>query len=187
MEGLRVLIVHASSEVTGLLVEELARLGVHADGTRDTAEAVRMLGTNRYKAVLLDDELPEGGSLRLFDVIETEQQRHPEVLMVAVPRAQLSLARTASSGRSLEYVASPETNAEIERLALRIRSRLLGANIAGELSPQLQAQKRGAEEPADRDSSALSLGAGQYARILFGLSLVLLVLFLLFRILGEVG
>lgn len=131
MVGFRALVVYAQQEPGAQLARALGSLGVSADAVSSPAEAIALLEGERYGALLLDDELPGGGSLELFEALDTLEQNRPPVLMVCVPRAVLAQMRQGSSD-GVEYVATPETEAEVERLALRVRTRLVNAGLAAD-------------------------------------------------------
>ncbi|MDQ3856609.1 MAG: hypothetical protein M3281_09480 [Chloroflexota bacterium] len=179
MKNFRALIVHGSEEVASALSEELGKLNVPADRATNADEAVSLLGGNRYGAVLLDDGLPQAGSLRVFEALEGEHK--PDILMVAVPRAALASAR-ASSVDSVEFVATPESQPETERLGLRIRSRLINAGLLEEFGA---APSNGGYEPGEEGSRATAARNPWLAVI--AVLFVLAALFLVLRILQDQG
>lgn len=133
MEAFTALVVYRPDEISQQLTRALESLGVTADATSTPSEAAIQLSHERYGAVILDDQLPGGGSLEVFEALEELGDERPRVVMVSVPRDLLAQARQAASA-GIEYVATPETETEAERLALRVRSRLVNAGLAQEFS-----------------------------------------------------
>lgn len=126
--NLRALIVHSSDQVSAAIVEELHRLGLRAEAASTPNEAENRLYHVRYQVLLLDDELPNGGSLSVFDALDHLEDRRPEVVMLSVPREALADARTLAE-QDVEYVAHPQTQDEINRLAMRIRTRMVNVGL----------------------------------------------------------
>ena len=183
MQGFRALIVHGSEQVCAGLADELRRLGVAAD-VADPEDAVDMLQREEYGALVLDDELPGGGSLQVYDALSRLGPRRPPAVMVSVPRSLLAAARRASSGE-VEYVAVPDSEPEIARLALRIRSRLVRSGLAQEFGGPPPQE---VEEPGDRPARrALRSGsAGRRPLVLFIVLLVIILVITLFvRVLTQ--
>lgn len=135
MQKFQALIVHQSDKVSTPLVESLRRLGVPADSATASEEAVAMIKNSRYEGVLLDDELPRAGSLQVMEALE--MRGAPTVLMVSVPRDTLPEVRR-NAPDEIEFVANPETEPEIEQLALRMRARLINAGLAEDFGPSTQ-------------------------------------------------
>lgn len=131
MDGLTALLIYASAETSGRLAHALEALGVSCSAIADPDEAAAALRTERYGAVVLDDALPGGGSLRVFDALDELGDRRPAVLMVSVPRDVLGAMRQNATDR-IEYVPTPESEADAGRLATRIRGRLVSAGVAEE-------------------------------------------------------
>ncbi len=133
MEAFTALVVYGSAEISEQLTRALETLGVAAHATADPREAAARIAREPYGALILDDQLAGGGSLEVFVALEELGEARPPVVMVAVPRELLAQARQAASDR-VEYVATPETETEVERLALRVRSRLVNSGLAQEFS-----------------------------------------------------
>lgn len=131
MVGFRALVVHTSEEVSAQLARALEAVGVSTEILSDPEEAAARLRREQYGAVLLHDELPGAGSLHIYEALEGLEQPRPPVVMIFVPRDMLAELRQASSDY-VEYVADPEEEPDVERLALRVRSRLVSAGLAEE-------------------------------------------------------
>jgi len=129
----RALIVHRSQEVIDGLVRELENLSLPTDGTTDASEAIELLQSTQYGAVVLDDELPGFGSLRVYELLDADRNRL--VLMIAVSKRSLAAARRNLEA-DLEFVSTPETPPEIGRLALRIRGRLINTGLSKEFNDE---------------------------------------------------
>lgn len=121
---LSALIVFRSEQTATRLRDALDALGVAPDISHTANSAVAALERKTYGAVVLEDELPGGGSLAVFDALDRLEHDRPPLILVGVPRAVLPELRQSSADR-VEYVATPETEAEVDRLALRLRSRLV--------------------------------------------------------------
>lgn len=129
VRSLRALIVHSSSEIASALVAELERLGLSADSASSSLVATDRLFHERYRVLVLEDELPNGGSLAILATLEEIDERKPEVVMVSVPHSMLAEARLLARD-GVEYVADPQTDTEVARLAMRIRTRLMDVGLA---------------------------------------------------------
>lgn len=185
MQRFGALVIHGSEEVSAPLTEALRRLGVPVDSAGTAQEALDMLRGVRYEGVLLDDELPGGGSLQVMQVLE--ETGTPRVFMVIVPRERLVEARRESP-EELEFVANPETEAEIERLALRMRTRLISAGLADDF---VVTPNKGKTEEIERRESLEPLPRPRKRRPvilrLLAVLLTLLALLLGYRWLSDPG
>lgn len=180
MQNFRALVVHTSEQVTASLVEELQKLDVPADSAANAGDAIRIMESTHYGAVLLDDELPDAGSLKVFEALDREGK--PDVLMVSVPRAALAAARDGSSDQ-IEFVASPETPPETERLAMRIRGRLLNAGLAEEFGSDQPRKSSGPTATRGATGSATNVHERGLVLAIIGVLVILAVLLLILRVL----
>jgi LPXTG-site transpeptidase (sortase) family protein len=105
-----------------------------------------------FGALVLDDSLPNGGSLEVFGSLDDLGENRPTVVMVTVPRAALAEAQKHTPER-MEYVATPECESDTERLALRVRSRLMNATVAAEFdaAPQHTDNRHGLSSTVPQD------------------------------------
>ncbi len=181
MDNFRALVVLASNNVSAPLITSLVGLGVPSDATSEPSMAVKSMQTTPYGALILDDALPDGGSLAVFNSLDDMGENRPVVVMVTVPRSALAAARQNPSDR-LEYVAIPQSESDTERLALRVRSRLMSATLAAEFGAEPQ-------RPQDRNGlvAALTSVGQQTARPYVAIAAVLVILLGLLYLLQQIG
>ncbi len=181
MVGFRALVVYGSEEVAERLARALEALGVAVEVASDPEDAATQLRNTQFGAVVLDDELPRGGSLQVFEAIDNLEQTRPPVLMVSVPREALAQARQGSTDR-LEYVGHPETDSEVERLALRIRSRLVSTGLAEEFGATPGHAPADAGPGGEAFSPGVRRDRRPYLAIVAVLVILLVLLFVLQRL-----
>lgn len=181
MQNDRALVIHSNQGLAASLAEELRELGVPADRAHGARGALSMLASTRYGVIVLEDELPGGGSLQVLQMLDAVVGRRPPVLLVCVPRSILAEARAFATDPGLEYVANPETEAEVGRLALRTRARLVNAGLAGssgDSDARLAATTDGAG-----DTDAL----GRANRAILAVALLVLAVVLVVLLLQQLG
>ncbi|MDQ3328074.1 MAG: hypothetical protein M3506_06090 [Chloroflexota bacterium] len=135
MDNFRALIIHSSDDVSAPLTATLEGMGVPIVVTSEPSIALQRMRTTVFGALVLDDALPDGGSLEVYNGLDDLGDHRPVVVMVTVPRSALAAARQNASDK-LEYVAVPQTESDTERLALRVRSRLMNASLAAEFGAE---------------------------------------------------
>ena len=181
MDNFRTLIVHGSRDVSAPLATTLEGLGVPSESISEPAVAIERMRAITFGALVLDDALPKGGSLEVFGSLDDLEDNRPIVVMVTVPRAVLADARKHTPER-MEYVATPESESDTERLALRVRSRLMNATVAAEF---------GATPPRPESRGGLSAvfaGVGQQGtRPYVAIAAVLVILLGLLFLLQQFG
>ncbi len=181
MDNFRTLIVHQSRDVSAPLATTLEGLGVPSETISEPATATERMRAMTFGALVLDDALPKGGSLEVFGSLDDLGENRPIIVMVTVPRAALAEARKHTPDR-MEYVATPESESDTERLALRVRSRLMNATVAAEF---------GTTPPRTESRAGLSAvfaGVGQQGtRPYVAIAAVLVILLGLLFLLQQVG
>jgi len=103
--AIRVLVVDDEPDIRELLDLTLIRMGLSADCVGSVAEAVKMLGENRYRLCLTDMRLPDGEGLELVRHIG----EHSPDLPVAVITAYGSMENAVSALKAgaFDYLAKP--------------------------------------------------------------------------------
>ena len=113
----RVLVVDDEPDIRELLDLTLVRMGLAADCVGSVAEAMRMLGENRYRLCLTDMRLPDGEGL---DLVRHIFDHCPE-LPVAVITAYGSMENAVAALKSgaFDYLAKPVS---LEQLRALVKS-----------------------------------------------------------------
>ncbi len=177
---LRTLIVHTSEQIAAELVDELHAMGLRADAACTASEALILLARWDYCTLLLDDQLPDGGSLAVFESLDRPDRPRPDMVMLCVPRATLEDARQGAGEPGVEYVANPQTRAEVQRLAMRIRSRLVSIGLVEDFGPEPVARPTAQPRPiTERAGISLPSVEGHRKAYLGAIALVAVLITLL--------
>lgn len=131
MGDLRALIVNAAPKMAADIAESLQHHGVPADSASTAADAVALLEAHQYSAVLLDDSLPAGGSIEVYEAMHRPDVKLPELVLITVPPELLATAESMGD-QGIEYVPLPQNLAQVDRLALKLRTRLIRTGLEGE-------------------------------------------------------
>ena len=169
------LIVHRARAVSAPLTATLEGLGVPAESISEPSAAVERMRALAFGALVLDDSLPNGGSLEVFGSLDDLGENRPTVVMITVPRATLAEAQKHTPDR-LEYVATPESESDTERLALRVRSRLMNGTLAEDfdVTPQPTEDHPGLSVPVPEDFPVRSTRQTRVGSAVLALGLILL-------------
>lgn len=174
MGDLRALIVNATPKMASDIAESLQHHGVPADSASTAAEAVALLEANDYSAVLLDDSLPDGGSIEVYETMHRPDVNRPDLLLISVPPELLKTAESMGD-QGIEYVPLPQNLAQVDRLALNLRTRLVRAGLNGEFP----AAARREPPAADRFTAAAAVAHEQRGLLTIVATAVLLLTLLL--------
>ena len=181
----RALVVHSNQGLAAALAEDLRELGVPADRAHGARGALSMLANTRYGAIVLEDELPGSGSLQVLQMLDAVVGQRPPVLLICVPRSILAEARAFATDPGLEYVANPETEAEVGRLALRTRARLVNAGLAGGLDGPDARAAQTTDDAADGATGGDAPGGPN--RAVLAVALLVLAVVLVVLLLQQLG
>jgi len=127
---MRLLLVEDNEELSGLLVKSLGAAGFDADSVTTAADALSVLGSTHYAAVILDLGLPDDDGLAVLRSLRTRQNTVPVLVLTA--RDGVNDRVTGLRAGADDYLVKPfaveELVARLEAL-LRRPGQLLGRSL----------------------------------------------------------
>jgi two-component system response regulator TctD len=127
---MRLLLVEDNEELSELLVKSLKASGFDADAVTTAADAVNVLGSTHYAAVILDLGLPDGDGLAVLRALRARQNTVPVLILTA--RDGVNDRVTGLRAGADDYLVKPfaieELVARLEAL-LRRPGQLLGLSL----------------------------------------------------------
>jgi DNA-binding response OmpR family regulator len=127
---MRLLLVEDNEELSKLLVKSLAGSGIDADAVTTAADALSVLGSTHYAAVILDLGLPDEDGLAVLRALRTRQNTVPVLILTA--RDGVNDRVTGLRAGADDYLVKPfaveELVARLEAL-LRRPGALLGRSL----------------------------------------------------------
>jgi len=128
--AMRLLLVEDNEELSGLLVKSLGAAGFDADSVTTAADALSVLGSTHYAAVILDLGLPDDDGLAVLRSLRTRQNTVPVLVLTA--RDGVNDRVTGLRAGADDYLVKPfaveELVARLEAL-LRRPGQLLGRSL----------------------------------------------------------
>src|SRR5262249_46290356 len=123
-------LVEDNEELSELLVKSLKASGFDADAVTTAADAVNVLGSTHYAAVILDLGLPDGDGLAVLRALRARQNTVPVLILTA--RDGVNDRVTGLRAGADDYLVKPfaieELVARLEAL-LRRPGQLLGLSL----------------------------------------------------------
>ncbi len=127
---MRLLLVEDNEELSKLLVKSLGGSGIDADAVTTAADALSVLGSTHYAAVILDLGLPDEDGLAVLRALRTRQNTVPVLILTA--RDGVNDRVTGLRAGADDYLVKPfaveELIARLEAL-LRRPGQLLGRSL----------------------------------------------------------
>ncbi len=127
---MRLLLVEDNEELSRLLVKSLGSAGFDADAVTTAADALSVLGSTHYAAVILDLGLPDDDGLSVLRTLRTRQNTVPVLILTA--RDGVNDRVTGLRAGADDYLVKPfaveELVARLEAL-LRRPGQLLGRSL----------------------------------------------------------
>ncbi len=127
---MRLLLVEDNEELSELLVKSLGGSGIDADAVTTAADALSVLGSTHYAAVILDLGLPDEDGLTVLRTLRTRQNTVPVLILTA--RDGVHDRVTGLRAGADDYLVKPfaveELVARLEAL-LRRPGQLLGRSL----------------------------------------------------------
>ena len=128
--AMRLLLVEDNEELSKLLVKSLGGSGIDADAVTTAADALSVLGSTHYAAVILDLGLPDEDGLTVLRTLRTRQNTVPVLILTA--RDGVNDRVTGLRAGADDYLVKPfaveELVARLEAL-LRRPGHLLGRSL----------------------------------------------------------